>query len=132
LGRSKKSPRQVPSAAVSRLLDWFADAVAERVARRLHDAPQASAATVPPPPTGLLTEPEAATQIRQKVEWLRKRRKAGTGPPFVKTGKSYKYRLAALTAWLDGLTVTPPPARPSVPPSSSASGRGRTGRRSPR
>lgn len=54
----------------------------------------------------LLTDPEAATYIGMSISFLRQGRMEGRranrspGPPFIKMGKSIRYDLQDLDAWL--------------------------------
>ena len=52
----------------------------------------------------LLSEEHAAELIGWHVQTLRKKRRAGEGPPAVKVGaKRWRYRVATLRDWQDGL-----------------------------
>ena len=57
-------------------------------------------------PTNLVSEKEAARYIGMSVHFLRKSRMEGRrknrtpGPPFIKIGKSIRYSLRDLDAWL--------------------------------
>ena len=48
----------------------------------------------------LLTAEEAANFLRLSLSWLAKARVSGTGPPYVKLGRSVRYREGALVEWL--------------------------------
>jgi predicted DNA-binding transcriptional regulator AlpA len=53
-------------------------------------------------PEVLLTPEEAAAFLKLSLSWLAKaRRRRGAGPPYVKLGKSVRYRPSALVAWLE-------------------------------
>ena len=47
-----------------------------------------------------LTTKEAADHVRLSESALEKKRVAGTGPVFVKLGKSVRYEVTALDAWI--------------------------------
>ena len=47
-----------------------------------------------------LTTKEAANRVRLSESALEKKRVAGTGPVFVKLGKSVRYEVAALEEWI--------------------------------
>jgi len=57
-------------------------------------------------PDPLLTEKEASHYLNQSLSWLRRRRSEGTppgctpGPKFYRNGKSIRYRVSDLEAWL--------------------------------
>jgi predicted DNA-binding transcriptional regulator AlpA len=58
-----------------------------------------------PPKTGtdferLLTPKEATEFLRLSLSWLAKARMRGDGPPFVKLGRSVRYRQGDLVQWL--------------------------------
>ena len=48
----------------------------------------------------LLTARDAADLLRLSQSWLAKARMAGDGPPYVKLGRSVRYREGALVQWL--------------------------------
>ena len=48
----------------------------------------------------LLTEREAAELLRQKVKTLQARRVSGGGAPFVKLGRTVRYRRSDLLAYI--------------------------------
>jgi hypothetical protein len=48
----------------------------------------------------LLTSSEAAEFLRCSVSWLAKARMTGDGPPYVRIGRSVRYRLVELISWL--------------------------------
>jgi predicted DNA-binding transcriptional regulator AlpA len=48
----------------------------------------------------LLTPREAADFLRVSESWLAKARMRGDGPPYVKVGRSVRYRDGALVQWL--------------------------------
>jgi excisionase family DNA binding protein len=48
----------------------------------------------------LLTEKEAADYLQQKVKTLQSRRVAGGGVPFVKIGRSVRYRVSDIENYL--------------------------------
>ena len=48
----------------------------------------------------LLTAREAADFLRLSLSWLAKARMRGDGPPYVKLGRSVRYREGALVQWL--------------------------------
>jgi predicted DNA-binding transcriptional regulator AlpA len=47
----------------------------------------------------LLTAKDAADRLRLSPSWLAKARMRGDGPPFVKLGRSVRYRESALAKW---------------------------------
>ena len=47
----------------------------------------------------LLTPKEAAEVLRVSLSWLAKARMRGDGPPYVKVGRSIRYREADLLKW---------------------------------
>jgi hypothetical protein len=51
-------------------------------------------------PTALLTTPEAAAYLKQKPATLEQHRWLGVGCPFVKIGRSIRYRQSDLDAFL--------------------------------
>jgi predicted DNA-binding transcriptional regulator AlpA len=55
---------------------------------------------MPPADRKFLTTKEAADRVRLSESALEKKRVNGTGPVFVKLGKSVRYELAALEAWI--------------------------------
>ena len=48
----------------------------------------------------LFTATEAADFLRLSLSWLAKARMRGDGPPYVKLGRSIRYREGALVQWL--------------------------------
>jgi predicted DNA-binding transcriptional regulator AlpA len=48
----------------------------------------------------LLTSRDAASFLRLSQSWLAKARMRGDGPPYVKIGRSIRYRETALVQWL--------------------------------
>ena len=48
----------------------------------------------------LLTARDAASFLRLSPSWLAKARMRGDGPPYVKLGRSVRYREGALVQWL--------------------------------
>jgi excisionase family DNA binding protein len=58
--------------------------------------------------TELLTEQETAALLRCSVPTLRRWRRLGTGPAFIKTGRKVLYRRTALDAWLSEREATRP------------------------
>jgi len=53
----------------------------------------------------LLTPPETAEFLRTTVGVLKVWRSRGDGPPFVKVGRSVRYRWSALDRWVDDQTA---------------------------
>lgn len=53
------------------------------------------------PPTTLLTTVEAAAYLKQKPSTMEQHRWQGTGPRFVKLGRSVRYRQSDLDAFLE-------------------------------
>ncbi len=52
----------------------------------------------------LLTPKEVANFLRVSESWLAKSRVHGDGPPFVKPGRSVRYRQADLLRWVSSRT----------------------------
>ena len=52
----------------------------------------------------LLTPREAADFLRVSPSWLAKARMRGDGPPFVKIGRSIRYRESDLLQWMKSRT----------------------------
>lgn len=50
----------------------------------------------------LMDEIEAAQYLRSSRSFLRQSRVRGTGPTFIKMGRSVRYRLEDLDSWIDG------------------------------
>jgi predicted DNA-binding transcriptional regulator AlpA len=50
----------------------------------------------------LLTPKQAARRLNLSVSWLAKRRLAGDGPPYVKSGGAVRYAEASLQQWMRG------------------------------
>ena len=48
----------------------------------------------------LLTAKEAANFLRLSSSWLAKARMRGDGPPYVKLGRSIRYREGVLVQWM--------------------------------
>ena len=48
----------------------------------------------------LLSAKEAATFLKVSVLWLAKARMTGDGPPYIRIGRSIRYSVPALLAWL--------------------------------
>lgn len=55
----------------------------------------------------LMTRREAAAYLRWKEQSLAAAACRGDGPPYVKVGRSVRYRKSDLDRWLDARTVTP-------------------------
>ena len=51
----------------------------------------------------LMTPSEAARFMKVSVSWLAKARMANEGPPYIRIGRSVRYRRTALTRWLMAL-----------------------------
>ncbi len=51
-------------------------------------------------PDRLMTSDEVADRLRISREWLIRRAKAGTGPPFVKVGRRYLWHEPVVEEWL--------------------------------
>jgi hypothetical protein len=56
-------------------------------------------------PAEVLTERDAARYIAMSVHYLRQRRVHGGGPSFLRFGRSIRYELRDLEAWLAGHRV---------------------------
>jgi predicted DNA-binding transcriptional regulator AlpA len=52
----------------------------------------------------LLPPSDAANFLRLSTSWLAKARMHGDGPPYVKLGRSVRYRESALVQWLKSRT----------------------------
>lgn len=52
-------------------------------------------------PTTLLTSAQAAEHLGMSESWLTKTRLFGGGPCFLKLGRSVRYRVPDLDAWLE-------------------------------
>jgi hypothetical protein len=50
----------------------------------------------------LLTPKEAAFFLKVSGSWLAKSRMRGDGPPYIRIGRSVRYRLEDLVRWLKG------------------------------
>lgn len=61
--------------------------------------------TTTPQPIPVLTEKDAASYIGMSIFYLRQRRMRGGGPSFLRFGRSIRYQLADLEAWLSGHRV---------------------------
>jgi hypothetical protein len=61
----------------------------------------------------IIPEDETATQLHMAHETLRKHRKLGIGPPYVKIGRKFYYRPESLRAWV--LEQERSPSAQSVP-----------------
>jgi len=48
----------------------------------------------------LLTEREAARELRMSVYWVRAQRRLGAGPPYYRLGRAIRYTRTDLAAWL--------------------------------
>jgi len=58
-----------------------------------------------PPPT-TLAERDAAQYIGYSPAYLRKCRRTGHGPAYIRVGRSIRYRIKDLDAWLEAHRVT--------------------------
>lgn len=54
-----------------------------------------------------VSEPQASRYIRMSVPWLRQQRMRGRGPAYVRIGRSIRYRLSDLDAYLAAHRVEP-------------------------
>jgi len=54
-----------------------------------------------------LTESEASRQIGVSISGLRKWRKNGQGPRYIKLGRLIRYRSSEIQSWLAAHTVSP-------------------------
>jgi excisionase family DNA binding protein len=50
----------------------------------------------------VLTTKEAAKLLKVSVSWLAKARMRGDGPPYIRIGRSIRYREDALIQWMKG------------------------------
>jgi len=48
----------------------------------------------------LLTPKDAADLLRLSTSWLAKARMSGDGPPYIKLGRSIRYRESILVQWM--------------------------------
>ena len=51
-------------------------------------------------PFVLLTPKEAATRMKVSLSWLAKARMRGDGPPYIRIGRSIRYRDTDLLQWM--------------------------------
>ena len=51
----------------------------------------------------LLTPEEAAQVLKVSMSWLAKARMYGTGPPFIKIGRSIRYNETTLQQWMHSM-----------------------------
>ena len=49
----------------------------------------------------LLSQAELAIELEKSEAWCERARWAGTGPSYIKIGRSVKYRRADVNAWLE-------------------------------
>lgn len=68
----------------------------------------------------LLTTEQAAARTGLSINTLVKHRKQNRGMPFVKLGRTVRYRTADVEAYLVSRTVRPGQATKTVPPASQA------------
>ncbi len=62
----------------------------------------------PKAPPAFLTERDAASYVCMSRFFLRQHRQTGRGgPPYVRLGRSVRYRVVDLEAWLRDATITP-------------------------
>lgn len=54
----------------------------------------------------LLTQEELAAELGKSVAWAERARWNGSGPAFVKIGRSVRYRRSAINAWLESQSRT--------------------------
>jgi excisionase family DNA binding protein len=54
----------------------------------------------------LLTQQQVAEMLQVSVRTLERWRQNGSGPPFVKVGRSPRYRLADIERWLETSSET--------------------------
>jgi predicted DNA-binding transcriptional regulator AlpA len=71
-----------------------------KIARYAHMSQQETATEL----ERLLTAREAANFLRVSESWLAKARMQGNGPPFVKIGRSIRYRQSDLLRWMRSRT----------------------------
>lgn len=57
-------------------------------------------------PLGLINQAELAEMLGKSEAWAERSRWDGSGPPYVKIGKSVMYRVTDVEAWLAGQTRT--------------------------
>jgi len=60
-----------------------------------------AANTLPPDPDALMTEAQTAEFLQVSIRTLQANRVRGGGPPYVKLGRSVRYRRRDVIAWLD-------------------------------
>ncbi len=76
-------------------------------------------AILPIDPLETLSTAEAAQRINGSEETLRKWRKERRGIPYLRWGRSIRYRTSDVVAWMEANTVTPgevanrPPSKPA-------------------
>ncbi|MCR9096296.1 MAG: helix-turn-helix domain-containing protein [bacterium] len=80
-------------------LEHLAKRVAELVVERL---PRETSGRVPPDPLEMLTTGEVATLLKvHQVSLKQWRGRRGTGPPYVRIGRSIRYRRRDVEAWME-------------------------------
>ena len=57
--------------------------------------------------TGVLSESAAATYVGYSRHYLRVARRYGRGPAYIRVGRSIRYRVQDLDAWLEAHRVEP-------------------------
>lgn len=57
-------------------------------------------------PSEFYTEAEVCNALRKSIPWAQRHRWAGTGIPYVKIGRSVRYRGVDVAAWVDNQRVS--------------------------
>ena len=52
-----------------------------------------------------VTEKEASTLTSLSVAWFQRARWSGNGPPYIKAGRSVRYRMQQLVAWMESQQI---------------------------
>lgn len=68
---------------------------------------EANTLRTPTPDMVLLTTGEAATLVKLSKAWFERERWRGTGPAFIKVGRSIRYEKAELLSWFAEHRVVP-------------------------
>jgi len=108
-GRLQEAQRQIPDSFQNEPLKRLS--LSSGSARSTHTAIECEGTGVftnsdSPVPT-LLTETEAARLLRRSLSSLRRHRKNGSGPSFVRIGSSVRYRFADIMAFVEAHVISP-------------------------
>lgn len=72
----------------------------ERAAKRARPEPAPRPISCEPQHTPLMTTQQAAAYLQVSVSWLQDQRWLQKGPPYIKLGRSVRYDVEELRAWL--------------------------------